>query len=1746
MNKSTKLLATVAAFVMVLAAVSVFASDDALATEHECSDSGNVAKIGDTEYDTLVKAVAAAEEKNDPATTINVLRCSEGAGIFIHDGVGFTIDFGGHTYKCTGPAVGSKGTESQAVHIDPNAGTIILKNGTITSVADKGVKMLVQVHKSDFTVENMVLDGRNLDESNVGYYTLSTYKDGPSVTIRDTIIYAHDGGFAFDSFKNANVTVEGDNTYIHGTIECVPDAKIAIKAGTFSDMTAINYAAKDANIKIVLDADQEGPGIGIFGAKNVNATIDLNGHTYKCVGSPVGSSTTQSQVFHFEKGNTVSISNGKITSVKDPKILMLIQNYCDLTLNKVTVDATGTSVVYPVSNNCGNVIIADSKIISKDGKFALDSCKFSSYPLPNVTITNSDIYGNIECSANLVINSGTYNGMFVCSGDKANLVINGGTFSDMTAINYAVQDAIINIELQADQTGPGIGIFGAKNVNATINLNGHTYTCKGPMAVGSKGTETQAFHLEKGNTVTIKNGKIDADNSADGSKVMVMINNYCDLTLTDVTVDGSNLIDGNYGMLNFKKGYQTVVCNNGTVTIDGNTTITKVNDDSLPAYGLVVNWWNSYSDGSQVTLNTEGEIQNILMSVDNASTVAKDSKSKLTITNAVIAGKITVEPGLPATCLGTSVPLQKGTTLTFVGGTTLTKDLTITGPDNSIFRGAFTANDTVSFTGGSIEISGIKATSEVSIAANGNVTIDGISTPEDVTITNVDDGKSDIVINGIEITGDSDVKLSVEGNANVILTGNVSSTSDKTLSVDGKITVDPEASVNVPLDVDTLYVEDGTTISDRINVYNMIILGGKNAFCSPNVTLSGEYAIIELDDKFTYTYDGKPVYQIIACCMYGGSDRAFNSILPSLSVDVNEKNFDRWSVSQFTKVENKTYVISPVLKGLMPQGQYGVTIDVDGNAISYHFEKTKDGYYYPYDSGKLYAEITYLDAGMDVHFKTISIFGNEFGLYDGSFTFSEEIAYVMMSVYHRSEGIDTEVSSGDGVASYTISYVLYEDRVDVVSYKFGEKIEDYVPEREGYTFLGWNETVPEYMPAADLIVNADWKISSYTLTVNYVSDDGKISETTSGIYQYGAEYNVPNPSKEGYSTDSNAVTGIMPASNVTVTVEYTLNSYTITFDTKGGSAVGSITAKYGEAITAPAAPTKTGYTFVKWDPEVPATMPAENMTIEAVWEVNSYTLTVNYVSDDGKITKTVSGKYAYGSEYRVETPTEVGYSPDKAVVSGTMPADNLTVTVTYILNEYTVTFDSDNGSAVTTVSVKHGNTVAKPTVDPTRTEAEFKGWYLGDSLYNFDAPVTGNITLVAKWKVNEYTVTFDSDDVSVKNGDNVLRSGDKVPYGTMLTVKAEEHVGYTASVVKAGSTIISSETYELKGNVEFTVEYTINSYTITFDPDNGEAVTKVTEDYGKAIAAPAAPTKTGYTFVKWDPEVPATMPAENMTIKAVWKVNQYTIAFDPDNGEAVTKVTEDYGKAIAAPAAPTKTGYTFVKWDPAVPATMPAENMTLKAVWKINEYEITFGAELTVKNGSAVLISGAKVDYGSVLTVTAEGKYGYNAIIKANGTAIVGNEFTVGVTNVRFTVEYVAIEYDIKYVINGTNYFGKWTYGTELVVPESVVSAATSIEGYTFKGWSPELSAVSPDNLVFVAQYDIQTFTIERNSVGTSGGAVIDTVNYGDTKEYTFLLSAGQTITVNSITEGVDWELNGNVLTIKNIKCNVQLEYTIA
>ena len=202
-----------------------------------------------------------------------------------------------------------------------------------------------------------------------------------------------------------------------------------------------------------------------------------------------------------------------------------------------------------------------------------------------------------------------------------------------------------------------------------------------------------------------------------------------------------------------------------------------------------------------------------------------------------------------------------------------------------------------------------------------------------------------------------------------------------------------------------------------------------------------------------------------------------------------------------------------------------------------------------------------------------------------------------------------------------------------------------------------------------------------------------------------------------------------------------------------------------------------------------------------------------------------------------------------------IPEPNVTpATVTYAYGAL--------GGTYATQIVQTGEKAIEPDV-PSRQGYQFTDWYLDDTKYDFNTAVTKDMTLTAKW--------------------------------------------------------------------------TVNSYTITFDTDGGSAIDPITQDYGTAIIAPADPTREGYTFMGWDKAIPATMPAEDMTITAKWSINQYTVTFDTDGGSAVAPITQDYGTQITAPADPTREGYTFIGWNKAIPTTMPAGDMTIKAKWKDSE-----------------------------------------------------------------------------------------------------------------------------------------------------------------------------------------------------------------
>ena len=357
-----------------------------------------------------------------------------------------------------------------------------------------------------------------------------------------------------------------------------------------------------------------------------------------------------------------------------------------------------------------------------------------------------------------------------------------------------------------------------------------------------------------------------------------------------------------------------------------------------------------------------------------------------------------------------------------------------------------------------------------------------------------------------------------------------------------------------------------------------------------------------------------------------------------------------------------------------------------------------------------------------------------------------------------------------------------------------------------------------------------------------------------------------------------------------------------------------------------------------------------------------------------------------------------------------VPAEVTKLTVQWTAPTYAVTLNTNGGTInngnVTEYTYGVGATL--PT-DVTRTGYTFKGWYDNENLTG--SPVTaisntetGNKEYWAKWEANAYTVTLNTNGGTINNG-NVT----EYTYGVGATLPTDvTRTGYTFkgwydNENLTGSPVTAISGTEM-GNKEYWAKWEINQYTITFDTAGGSVVTPITQNYGTAITAPADPTKTGYTFTGWDRAIPATMPAENLTITAQWTVNQYTIAYDLAGGTAEGNPdTYTIETGAFTLTNPTKSGYTFTGWSGTgldgennMTVTIPTGstgNRTYTAHWRYNGSGHSYSyytIKATAGTGGSISPSGnVSVREGRDQTFTITPDKGYAvANVKIDGKSI--------------------------------------------------------------------------------------------------------------------------------------------------------------
>ena len=228
----------------------------------------------------------------------------------------------------------------------------------------------------------------------------------------------------------------------------------------------------------------------------------------------------------------------------------------------------------------------------------------------------------------------------------------------------------------------------------------------------------------------------------------------------------------------------------------------------------------------------------------------------------------------------------------------------------------------------------------------------------------------------------------------------------------------------------------------------------------------------------------------------------------------------------------------------------------------------------------------------------------------------------------------------------------------------------------------------------------------------------------------------------------------------------------------------------------------------------------------------------------------------------------------------TMPAENVTVKAIFEADTYTVGLNANGGTIASgqdVTSYTYGVGATLPSADDmTYTGYTFKGWYdnedlTGDPVTAIGDTETGNKEYWAKWEANTYPVTLNTNGGTINSGKVTSYT-----YGTGAALPTADDMTYTGYTFKGwydnegltGDPVTAIGDTET-GDKEYWAKWTINQYTITVKPENGEADITITQNYGTPITAPPL-TREGYQFNGWDKAFPATMPAEDMTITALW------------------------------------------------------------------------------------------------------------------------------------------------------------------------------------------------------------------------------------------------------------------------------------
>jgi uncharacterized repeat protein (TIGR02543 family) len=564
----------------------------------------------------------------------------------------------------------------------------------------------------------------------------------------------------------------------------------------------------------------------------------------------------------------------------------------------------------------------------------------------------------------------------------------------------------------------------------------------------------------------------------------------------------------------------------------------------------------------------------------------------------------------------------------------------------------------------------------------------------------------------------------------------------------------------------------------------------------------------------------------------------------------------------------------------------------------------------------------------------------------------------------------------------------------------------------GYHFVNWtgdysgtSNPLTISNVTANKTIAANFAITQYTLTYN-AGTGGALTGISPQTVNHGSNGTavtaVANSGyhftgwSDGVASASRTDTNI--TANKSVTANFAINSYTVTFDlagkgTRSGGGFLSQTINHGSGATAPTVTPSAGWSFTGWDKAFSNI--SGDTTVTAQYSVATYTVTF-VQGANGTITGTKVQTVSYGgSSTEVTAVPSTGYhfmnwTGSITSTSNPLTVSNITsamtITANFAINTYTVTFDlagkgTRSGGGVISQTINHGSGATAPSVT-SNAGWTFTGW---DKTFE---NISGDTAVTAQYSVATYTVTFVQGANGTITGTKVQTVSNRSSSTEVAAVPSTGYhfVNWTGGITSTANPLTVSN---VTSAMTITANFAINTYTVTFDlagkgTRSGGGALSQTINHGSGATAPTVTSNAGWSFTGWDKTF------ENISgdtaVTAQYSVATYTVTFVQGSNGTITgtKVqTVGHGSSSTEVAGVPSTGYHFVNWTGGITSTanpLTVSNvtsaMTITANFAINTYALAYSPG---SNGTLSGTTSQTVNHGANGTaVTAVPNSGYH------------------------------------------------------------------------------------------------------------------------------------------------------------------------